>query len=77
MSHGPSTRRRLGRWLRAQRIFICPECGKRWPRTKIIYGEVCGGTHLCPHPLRLMKRTRQTWRQHPVEMAAHAMRFDR
>lgn len=72
-----SLRRRIGRWIRGQRIFICPDCGKRWPRDVVIYGEVCGGTHLHPHPSRLMKRARQTWRAPGVEMAAEAMRWDR
>jgi hypothetical protein len=66
----------MGRWLRGQRVFVCPECGKRWPRSVIF--EVCGGTHLAPHPHRLMVRTRQVYRRdNPVEMAAEALRFDR
>jgi len=68
-------RRHLGRWLRAQRIFLCPECGKRWPRTSVVM-EVCSGTYQHPHPSRLMKRTRQLHRQHPIEMAARALSFD-
>lgn len=70
-------RKRLGRWLRAKQIFLCPECGKRFPRTTVVYGYVCEGTHLHPHPARLMKRTRQLARISDVDLAGEAMRFDK
>jgi hypothetical protein len=74
MTSTESMRRRLGRWLRGQKIFICVECGKRWPRDTI-WGETCGGTHGQHHPHRFMKRARQYRRENPTEMAAHAMRW--
>ena len=67
-------RRRLGRWLRADRVFICPECGKLWPRKEM--WQVCEGRHNDLHSARFMKRARVARRMAPVERAALALSFN-
>lgn len=67
---------RVWLWWRGDRVFICPECGKLWPRGRVLWGEKCGGTHNQPHPLRLMRRARVVGRMAPVERAAEALRWD-
>jgi hypothetical protein len=59
----------------AQKVFLCAKCGKRWPRQE--WFQVCDGTYLHRHPACFMKRIRQTPARNPIEMAAHALRFDR
>lgn len=54
------------------RVFLCPECGKLWPRDKVLW-ETCGGLYSKPHELRRMKRVRVYGRMAPVERAATAL----